>query len=218
MAKTRTTDDRAAGLDLVCRLGDVSRETAAPLTQHAELLVKWQRSINLVSRSTLPDLWRRHMADSAQLVPHIRREGLDRPTILDLGSGAGFPGLVLAQLGAGRVHLVEADQRKASFLRQVLLATGAEATLHTDRLETLAPFPVDIVTARAFAPLVRLVEWAADFVNENTVFWLLKGREVGQELTDLAEYWTVEADRVASATHDDGVLLRLSQVRRRDGA
>lgn len=204
-----------AGLTRVAALADVSRETVAPLQSYADLLRKWQRSINLVSRSTLPDLWDRHFADSAQLLPLIRRDAASRtPTILDVGSGAGFPGMVLAALGAGAVNLVESDQRKVSFLRQVVLATGANATLHTARVEELAPFPADIITARAFAPLPRLFDLVADFISDTTVLWLLKGREAEQELTALSEYWTVSVERITSRTDPHAVILRLSDAAR----
>ena len=206
------------GVARVADLAHVSRETAAPLTDYAALLRKWQHSINLVGRSTLPVLWDRHMLDSAQLAPLIAAEQPRQPAILDVGSGAGFPGLVLSILNAGSVHLVESDRRKASFLRQVCFQTGADAAIHADRVEALSPFPVDIITARAFAPLPRLVDLVSGFLHDNTVLWLLKGEEAERELTELAECWTVDVTRRTSRSDPRGVLLRLARLARRPAA
>jgi len=136
-------------------LSRVSRETRERLNTYAELLRKWQRSINLVGPKTLDDLWNRHFVDSAQLLPLIP------PTarvLVDFGSGAGFPGLVLAILGMAEVHLIESDQRKATFLREVARATGTPVTVHAKRIEQVTPFPADIVSARALAPLGDLLD------------------------------------------------------------
>jgi len=123
----------------------VSRETLARFQAYADLLLKWNRAINLVSPNTLPDLWHRHFLDSAQLRQYLPPEpGPSSRVILDVGAGAGFPGLVLALLDCGAVHLVEADQRKAQFLREVIRVTGAPAHVHPHRLENLAPFAVDV--------------------------------------------------------------------------
>ncbi|MGE5766830.1 MAG: 16S rRNA (guanine(527)-N(7))-methyltransferase RsmG, partial [Bacteroidota bacterium] len=144
----------------------VSRETLARFQTYADLLVKWNQAINLVGPATLPHLWYRHFLDSAQLRQHLppAPEAADR-VILDVGAGAGFPGLVLALLGCGKVHLVEADQRKAMFLREVVRATGAPAEIHPCRLEALPLFPVDVVTCRAFAPLPRLLALTERFLQ-----------------------------------------------------
>ena len=123
---------------------DVSRETLARLELYAELLGRWNRAINLVGKRTLDDLWRRHFLDSAQLLPLL--PPLDgRPRVLaDLGSGAGFPGRVLAILGAVLVHLVESDLKKATFLREVARATGAPASVHAARIESLDGLTADV--------------------------------------------------------------------------
>jgi 16S rRNA (guanine527-N7)-methyltransferase len=128
----------------------VSRETLARLEAYAALLLAWNRRVNLVGRGTEEDLWRRHMLDSAQLHPLIPAGAR---TLVDLGSGAGFPGLVLAILGGPHVHLVESDQRKAVFLREAARVTGAAAMVHAIRIEAAPPLAADIVTARALAPL-----------------------------------------------------------------
>ena len=127
----------------------VSRETLERLTIYADLLVKWQAKINLVGPETLADLWSRHMLDSAQLFPLIRP---DAKRLVDLGSGAGFPGLVLGVMGAPDVHLVESDARKCAFLREAARLTGTTVTIHNKRIEQVAPLGADVVTARALAP------------------------------------------------------------------
>src|SRR5690606_34129867 len=138
----------------------VSRETGDRLAIYADCLQRWAPAINLIARSTLPDLWRRHFLDSLQLLPLIRAEAGANPRIVDLGSGAGFPGMVLAIAGAGEVHLVEADAKKATFLREVARRTGASVTLHNCRIEALAPLAAEVATARALAPAERLLSWA----------------------------------------------------------
>lgn len=195
---------------------DVSRETLERLCRYAALLEKWNRAINLVGRDSLPDLWRRHMLDSAQLLPLLPPPPADRPrVVVDLGSGAGFPGLVLAILGAGTVHLIEADRKKAAFLREAARETAAEAVIHNARLEGLAPFPADVVTARALAPLPRLLDYAAPFLGPSPegrqgVALFLKGGEIDQELTDSKKKWNMRIEVFPSRSHPAGKILRLT--------
>lgn len=195
----------------------VSRETCARLDTFVALLDKWQKTVNLVGPSTLGDIWTRHMLDSAQLLPAIaaRRTGGLPGIWLDLGSGAGFPGLVAAILGAGTVHLVESDARKCAFLQQVVIATGADARIHRCRIEDLAPFPVGVVTARALAPVADLLDLAAVFVTPGCEFWLLKGAQASKELTRARQSWTFDAECLPSRSDPRGVILRLSDIRRR---
>src|ERR1700730_12269177 len=148
--------DRARALEAT----PVSRETAARLDRFVELLLEWQQRLNLIARSTEPKLWTRHVADSLQLValaPQAR-------TWADLGSGAGFPGLViacaLADTPGGRVHLVESNGKKAAFLREAVRIAGAPAVVHGVRIADFAansPEPIEVVTARALAPLPELL-------------------------------------------------------------
>lgn len=193
----------------------VSRETQDKFRAYADLLRKWNRAINLVSPKTLDDLWRRHFLDSAQL-----RDLLPDPpaaaarVILDVGAGAGFPGLVLALLGCGRVHLVESDQRKGEFLREAIRVTGADAELRAQRVENLAPFPVDVVTCRAFAPLDRIVTLTAPFLlpkkgDKSPVGLFLKGRRAEEELTAAAKMWRLQTERFESETDAEASILRL---------
>lgn len=195
------------------RLLDVSRETQDKFDRYAELLTKWTAAINLISPRSLPDLWRRHFLDSAQLQTYLPPAPAPR-SILDVGSGGGFPGLVLALLGCGHVHLVESDQRKAVFLQEVVRETGAAATVHPTRLEALEAFPVDVVTCRAFAPLPKILSLAERFLlpqpgQEGATGLFLKGRSVDQELTDAAKRWRLRIERFESITDPEGRILRL---------
>jgi 16S rRNA (guanine527-N7)-methyltransferase len=185
----------------------VSRETLGSLVRYAEALARWQPRINLVAPATLPDLWRRHMLDSAQLVPLIP-SGARR--LIDLGSGAGFPGLVLAILGVPEVHLVEANARKCAFLREAARLAGAgTVTIHNRRIESMPPEPFDVVTARALAPLSRLLPLARRFAGPDTIFLFPKGRAVSEELINLPEIATMRLDRIASRTEPGADILKL---------
>ncbi len=157
----------------------VSRETLERLQVYADLLVKWQTSLNLVGPSTLGDLWRRHMLDSAQLLRFVPP---DTRCLVDLGSGAGFPGLVLAIMGVKGVELVESDQKEAVFLREVSRETGAGVTVHACRIEKLEEKEADVVTARALAPLDRLVPMMSRFMGDNSIGLVPKGADVEAEL------------------------------------
>ena len=195
----------------------VSRETMARLQTYEALLRKWQASINLVAPSTLPDLWNRHFWDSAQLV----RLAPDAARWLDLGSGAGFPGLVVAILLADRpgfsMRLVESDQRKSIFLREVIRATKAPASVHTARIEEFSwpegePLP-DVISARALASLPKLLGWASSFWGKATIGLFLKGQGVSAELTDSAKDWIFESEAIASQSDPSGTVLKLWGLR-----
>ena len=191
----------------------------ARLQVYADLLGKWNRAINLVARDSLADLWRRHFLDSAQLWPLLPAppQGRDR-VLVDLGSGAGFPGLVLAIMGAGTVHLVDADQRKSTFLNEAARATGTEIVVHNCRIEDLTAIPADVVTARACAPLDHLLGLAAPFLRPATavepggVGLFLKGRSLQRELTDSTGKWKMRFDLHPSRTNPAAQILRLSRL------
>jgi 16S rRNA (guanine527-N7)-methyltransferase len=187
----------------------VSRETMQRLDVYAGLLRAWSARINLVGRATLDDLWRRHFLDSAQLLPLIPRVA---KSLIDLGSGAGFPGLVLAILGAQGVELIEADSRKAAFLREAARVTATSATIQGCRIEAVAPREVDVVTARACAPLDRLLQIGQRFIGPQTTCLLLKGEQAEQELTEAAKAWTMTASRYPSRADPGGNVLLLQQV------
>jgi 16S rRNA (guanine527-N7)-methyltransferase len=196
-------------------LADVSRETLRRLCAYEALLRQWSAHINLVAASTLADPWRRHFLDSAQLFPLIP-PGAD--SLVDLGSGAGFPGLVLAIIGMPGVTLVEADGRKCAFLREAARVTGATVTIHHARIDSLPRATFAVVTARGLAPLNRLLPWAERFIGPATVCLFPKGREAAQELLADNKMWDMEVATYASLSDPRGVILRLSQVRRRDAA
>lgn len=189
----------------------VSRETLARLQCYADLLEKWNRSINLVGRGTVDNLWRRHMLDSAQLLPLIPDRAA---SLVDLGSGAGFPGLVLAICGIKNVHLIESDRKKCTFLREVARETDTPAVIHRGRLEEIESFQVDVVTARALAPLPKLLHMAARFTKKHSILLFLKGKHADQELTSAAKEWSMRADQIPSRTDPDASILRLEAISR----
>lgn len=188
---------------------DVSRETLDRLRRYADLLVKWNRRINLVGQGTLPDLWRRHMLDSAQLYPLIADP---KALLLDLGSGAGFPGLVLAAMGATDVHLIESDRRKCAFLGEAARVIGVPVTIHAERIESATPFIARTIVSRALAPLPDLLELAARFSNEHSEFLFFKGRTVEQELTRAKKAWNMRVEKIPSRTDSQGTILRLEAI------
>jgi len=198
---------------------NVSRETIERLERHIALLAKWSPVINLVSRSTLADAWERHVLDSAQtwsLLPEGTR------SVVDLGSGAGFPGLTLAILAMEHgspfeVLLVESDRRKAAFLREVIRETGVSASVLVERAESLDR-TADVVTARGFAGLNALLGIAAPIMGENGTALLHKGARYESELAAAAENWHMETDIHQSRIDPASVILRIGGVsRRQDG-
>ncbi len=190
---------------------NVSRETLASLSAYVALLEKWQIRINLVSPATVPDIWHRHILDSAQLTPYLPVvPARQRRQILDIGSGAGFPGLVLAILGAGDVQLVESDQRKAVFLQTVIRELGLPAHVSNQRIEKLPACQPDVITARALAALPKLMALIAPQLHNDLTCLFLKGASVNQELTNFQTYSTMIPDVFPSITSDDGVIVKLT--------
>ena len=158
---------------------------------------------------TLPALWRRHFLDSAQLSPLITPDS----SVVDVGSGAGFPGLVLAILGH-RLTLVESDKRKAAFLREAARRTGTDVTIFPDRVEKLAGM-FAVVTARAFAPLPRLLAQTQHLVGNDSQYLLLKGQDIEEELTAATTSWKMQVQRHPSRTDPRGAIVQLTQVQAR---
>lgn len=204
-----------AGPALVAGLPGVSRETIERLETYVALLERWQPAINLVSSASLADVWRRHILDSLQL---LALGPADAQAWLDLGSGAGLPGLVLAialiDKPGARVRLVEADQRKAAFLAEAIRATGAPADVIADRAERLDPAPADVITARGLAPLPGLLALAHRFWAPQTRGLFLKGRMVERELVSARLDWQFDYDRVASRSDSAGAILVVRGLRR----
>jgi 16S rRNA (guanine527-N7)-methyltransferase len=207
MSLAVNNDDRARAL----RLTPVSRETEERLTLLVTELERWQQAKNLVSSTTLADVWTRHIADSLQLYALAP----EAETWLDLGSGGGFPGLVigicLAELGHGQIHLVESNARKCAFLRHAARVTGAPVTVHNRRIEdAIGGFvgKVDVVCARALAPLPQLLEWCNELLRSGALGLFPKGQHLEAELTESAKYWKIQAETVSSVTDSAaGVLL-----------
>ncbi len=197
---------------------DVSRETSERLARFAELLKRWNRRVNLVSKDSLKDIWRRHIADSAQLRDVIPRyDG----ALVDVGSGAGFPGMVLAIMGLANIHLVESSARKCTFLRESARITGGAAAIHNIRLGTdaglLTKLPkASIVTARAVSPLANLLDIVYPIVYDRTCCVFHKGARVDDELKAAREIWKFEIERLPNRLDPSGVILKLRHVRRRE--
>ncbi|MGH6989938.1 MAG: 16S rRNA (guanine(527)-N(7))-methyltransferase RsmG, partial [Stellaceae bacterium] len=178
---------------------------------YVRLLTAWNQRINLVGRTTIDDVWWRHILDSAQLLPHLPAAAR---RAVDLGSGAGLPGLVLAILGVPEVHLIESDRRKAVFLAEAIRITAAPAILHAERIERVAAFPVEVVTARACAPLPVLLDLAWPFLGSGTICLLPKGVSVAAELTAARKEWNMEVTMLSSVTDPQGTILRVEGVSR----
>lgn len=189
----------------------VSRETLDRLRAYADLLVKWQARINLIGPETIPNLWLRHFLDSAQVFPLLPQ---DTHRLVDMGSGAGFPGLVLAIMGVPDVHLIESDQRKGAFLREAARITGTTITLHTARIEKLPPLGADVVTARALASLEKLLIWAEPHLAPHGQCLFLKGRGCEDELTIASKEWNITFERFPSLSDPLGTVLHLKEVSR----
>jgi 16S rRNA (guanine527-N7)-methyltransferase len=215
------TVDLSADRERALALTPVSRETSARLDRFVELLLAWQSHTNLIARSTVPVLWTRHIADSLQLIDLAPRA----KTWIDLGSGAGFPGIVVACAladtnGAHDIHLVESIGKKATFLREAVQATGAPAVVHAMRVEDFvdkAPESIDVVTARALAPLPKLLTLAYPLLKRGALGLFPKGQDVASELTDAAKYWKIDARLIASRTDEKAQIVVVSGLEPRRG-
>ena len=198
---------------------DVSRETLGQLLTYVTLLEQWQPRINLVAGATLPDVWHRHLADSAQLLALAP----DARTWLDLGSGAGFPGLVVAIMAHGKpgpnVTLIESDRRKSAFLAEVARRTGISVEIHTARIEQIATQrmlgAVDVVSARALAPLVRLIPMSLPFFGDETVGLFPKGRDAESEVEQARANWAFDVEMTPSLTDAAARIVAIRRPRAR---
>ncbi|MCL4766144.1 MAG: 16S rRNA (guanine(527)-N(7))-methyltransferase RsmG [Hyphomicrobiaceae bacterium] len=214
---THGESGRIDGPDSFRRSFAVSRETAERLIRYEALLRQWQKAVNLVAPRTLPEVWHRHFADSAQLAPLVP-EGAE--SLVDLGSGGGFPGLVLAIMLMERqplwVMLVESDTRKAAFLREAARVTGATVEILSMRIENAETQRrvgrVDVVTVRALAPLSRLFGLAAPFFAPRTVGLFLKGRDILGEIDGARVGWRFDVELVQSMTDAAGQIAVVRNV------
>lgn len=189
----------------------VSRETTERLDAFAGLLLKWNKTINLISRKDEAEIWPRHIQDALQLtsfLPEIPG------AIVDLGSGAGFPGLVLAIATQRHVDLIESDHRKSAFLREAVRLTQAPATVHTARIEAVTLPKVHVVTARALAPLAQLIGLAQNFLLEDGFLLAPKGSNASAELTAAKTQWHMTVQSASSKTSANATIFKISEVRR----
>ena len=191
--------DRAHALTLI----PVSRETVDRLDRYVAVLLRWQQRINLVAPSTEPNIWTRHVADSLQLLALAPKARI----WADLGSGAGFPGVAiacaLADVSDARVYLVETNTKKIAFLREAVRATGAPAIVHAGKIEDFAarsPESIEVVVARALAPLPKLLGLASPLLKNGAVGLFPKGQDAASELTEASKYWKVEGSLAPSQT------------------
>ena len=189
----------------------VSRESLDRLKAYVALLASWQKRINLVGKSTADDLWTRHIADALQLTRFIP-ETISR--IADLGSGAGLPGLVLAIARPIEAHLFESNLKKAAFLREAQRITQARAIVHAERIEEAADPKVGAVTARALAPLDKLLELAIPFLEQGATGYFHKGQDVDAELTHATKSWSIIFEKHPSMTDSRGTILVVKEARR----
>ncbi|KPF67811.1 16S rRNA (guanine(527)-N(7))-methyltransferase RsmG [Bosea sp. AAP35] len=210
---TVDNSDRARAL----RLTPVSRETEERLALLVSELTRWQAAKNLVSQSTLADVWTRHIADSLQ----IFQLAADQRRWLDLGSGGGFPGLVigicLAETG-GHIDLVESNSRKCAFLRHAARLTDAPVTVHAARIDDVIngfAGRVDVVTARALAPLPQLLVWCNELLRTGALGLFPKGQHLDAELTDSSRYWKIQASTVSSVTDGAARILMVRAAEKR---
>jgi 16S rRNA (guanine527-N7)-methyltransferase len=187
----------------------VSRETEALLARFENLLLERNQSLSLISDSTADIIWTRHFLDSAQLLSLIPAP--DRP-LIDLGTGAGFPGLVLAILGLPHVHLVENNMQKVAFLRGVVEALDLPVTVHGMKSDAVKPFVAGTVTARALKPLDQLVGFGRRFLGAGSVCLFPKGRRAEEEMAVAARKWHMKTERFPSVTDPDSTIFRLSDV------
>lgn len=190
----------------------VSRETLDRLQAYGDLLVKWQAKINLVSNSTLDDLWTRHLLDSAQVFPYLPKTC---KTLVDIGCGAGFPGLVLAIMGVEDVHLVDSDARKMAFVREVARITETSVTIHNCRIDDLEQKQfADVVTSRALASLEKLLSFSSDLRKPDGSCIFLKGRKTDEEVKEARKIWDFDCETKGSLSDPDGRILIIERMTR----
>jgi 16S rRNA (guanine527-N7)-methyltransferase len=201
--------------DDVPRRFNVSRESLVGLERYVALLLQWQRRINLIAPSTVRQVWQRHIVDALQLIPLIPPR---TRIIADLGSGAGLPGLVLAITTGLEVHLYESNGKKAAFLREAARQCGARAVVHQVRIEAIVSDPnppqADVVTARALAPLGKLLDQAWPFLKTGAVGLFHKGQDVDAELTEASKSWRIIFERHPSLTDSKAVILVVKEASR----
>lgn len=192
---------------------DVPRETLDKLQLYHDLLIKWQRRINLISPKTINESWQRHFLDSAQL---FRLLSYTDKSIFDLGSGAGFPGLILSLMGASQINLLESDQRKCVFLSEVIRQTGSNAKVHNLRIESYPEkATAAVVTSRACASLDSLLGYALPLLSQDGECLFLKGRGAEEEIEEAQKNWSFHVEQLPSLADEEGCILRIKELSRR---
>ncbi len=195
---------------------DVSRETNIKLREFADLLAKWNRAINLISHASASEIWRRHILDSMQLLDLLPEK---TARIADLGSGGGLPGMVIAIILSDSdrhisVTLIESNQRKAAFLRNARHNLGIDVDIIAERIENAQPVMADVVTARALAPLPRLLSLAVPHLAPGGMCLFHKGKKYGRELTESLDTWRFQSKNYFSMSDPQGVILRIEEIER----
>lgn len=195
---------------------DVSRETVDALEVFTELLAKWNKSINLVAKSTIPDIWNRHIVDSAQLLTWDLPE---QTNWIDIGSGGGLPGIVAAIIlkevqPSAALTLVESDQRKSAFLRTASTAFGLNTQIKAERAENLTPAHANILSARALMPLSGLLDLGERHLTQDGRLLLLKGRTYQQEISDAQKHWKFDVVARPSLTDNEAKMLEIRNIER----
>lgn len=190
-------------------LQGVSRETLRRLEVFVETLERWQKAINLVGKTTMDGVWKRHVADSAQIVPLLPERAA---TLVDLGSGGGFPGLVIAAMRPDlQLTMIESDARKSAFLGEAARKMGLQKqpNIVIQRIESAPPAGADVVTARALAPLGRLLEWSSRHRTDTAICLFHKGKGWQAEVGEAKKEWDFSPEPIASVTDRDAVILRI---------
>jgi len=199
-------DDRAAFL----AANDVSRETLDRLDRVIDTLDDWRMRSNLIGPREWPVIWTRHVADCFQILDLIPEDA----KVVDLGSGAGFPGLIIAAARpAGHVTMIESVGKKCAFLRAAIEAAGLNATVRQERVESVEPMPADFVTARAFAPLPKLLDYAAPWLKRGASGLFFKGERWKEELTDASQTWNFAHEAIPSRVGGSGTILIIRELR-----
>lgn len=192
---------------------EVETEVMAKLRHYHAKLLEWNPKINLVSASTADEAWQRHFMDSAQLYPVYRHSGDETTTLADMGSGAGFPGMVLAIMGAPNVTLIERDVRKAAFLRTIAAETKTAINLLNLDIKDVA-LKFDVITSRALAELSDLLDMSEHMRKPSTHCLFLKGKNLDAELVKAQKDWAMEVRKMESATDNDAYIIRLTDIKR----
>ncbi len=195
---------------------NVSRETMLALESYRDLLVKWAAQINLVGPSTLQHFWARHVLDCAQILPIA---GTEARSFADFGSGAGLPGLIIASQLADispsyEVILVEASAKRCGFLREAARTLGLKVSIIQEKIETVVPTRVDVVTARAFAPLEKLLAYAAPWGEMGARIIFLKGEDVQREIDQASTRWAFQSKIKPSVTDSRGCVVEITDLKR----